>query len=204
VFSQTLGDFDEGAWTELVLFLFLTALTGAVAIIETRRLGLSRRMLATPTAPITVIAGETVGRVLISCVQALVIILGSALLFGVSWGAPAGVAAVVILFALVAAGAGVFVGTLFRNEQQATAISLLLGLGLGALGGCMVPLEVFSPVMRAVAHITPQAWANDAFAKLVGHGASIVGILPQLGILAAYAAVLLTLAAWRLRRVMAA
>jgi ABC-2 type transport system permease protein len=204
VFSRTLGEFDEGAWTELVLFLFLTALTGAVAIIETRKLGVSRRMLATPTAPLTVIAGETLGRVLVSCVQALVIILGSALLFGVSWGAPAGVAAVVILFALVGAGAGVFVGTLFRNEQQATAISLLLGLGLGALGGCMIPLELFSPVMRRVAHITPQAWANDAFAKLVGHGASIAGILPELGVLAAYAAALLTLAAWRLRRVLAA
>jgi len=142
--------------------------------------------------------------VLISCVQALVIILGSALLFGVNWGQPAAVAAVVIVFALVAAGAGVFVGTLFRNEQQAIGISLLLGLGLGALGGCMVPLEVFTPTMRQVAHITPQAWGNDAFAKLVGHGASIAGILPQLGVLAAYAVVLLALAAWRLRRVLSA
>ena len=202
--SRTLGQFDEGAWTELLLFLFLTAMTGSVALIESRRLCLSRRMLATPTSPATVITGETLGRVLISCVQALVIILGSALLFGVNWGQPAGVAAVVIMFALVAAGAGVFVGTLFRNEQQAIGISLLLGLGLGALGGCMVPLEVFSPTMRQVAHITPQAWGNDAFARLVGHGASIVGILPQLGVLAAYAAALLALAAWRLRRVLSA
>jgi hypothetical protein len=46
------------------------------------------------------------------------------------------------------------------------------------------------PGARRVAHITPQAWGNDAFAKLVGHGASIAGILPQLGILAAYAPVL--------------
>ena len=204
LFSRTLGQFDEGAWTELLLFLFLTALTGAVALIETRRLGLSRRMLATPTTAATVIAGEAGGRVLIACLQAAVIIFGSALLFGVNWGQPAGVAAVVILFALVGAGAGVFLGTLFRNEQQAIGVSLLLGLGLGALGGCMVPLEVFSPVMRRVAHITPQAWGNDAFARLVGHGASIAGILPQLGILAAYAVVLLGLAAWRLRRVLSA
>jgi len=202
LFSRTLGQFDEGAWTELLLFLFLIAMTGSVALIESRRLGVSRRMLATPTSSATVIAGETLGRVLISCVQALVIILGSALLFGVNWGAPVGVAAVVVLFALVASGAGIFVGTLFRNEQQAIGVSLLLGLGLGALGGCMVPLEVFSPVMRRVAHATPQAWGNDAFARLVGHGASIAGILPQLGVLAAYAAVLLTLAAWRLRRVL--
>jgi linearmycin/streptolysin S transport system permease protein len=204
LFSKTLGQFDEGAWTELLLFLFLIALTGAVALIETRRLGLSRRMLATPTFPGTVIAGETLGRVLIALIQALVIILGSALLFGVRWGQPAGVAAVVILFALVGAGAGIFLGTLFRNEQQVIGVSLLLGMGLGALGGCMVPLEVFSPAMKRIAHITPQAWGNDAFAKLVGHGASITGILPQLGVLAAFAAVLLALATWRLRRVLLA
>lgn len=204
VFSRRLGQFDEGAWTELLLFLFLIALTGSVALIETRRLGLSRRMLATPTRPGTVIAGETLGRVLIGIIQAAVIILGSALLFGVRWGQPIGVAAVVILFSLVGSGAGILLGTLFRNEQQAAGISLLLGLGLGALGGCMVPLEVFSTTMKRVAHITPQAWGNDAFAKLVGHGASITGILPQLGVLAAFAVVLLTLASWRLRRVLVA
>jgi linearmycin/streptolysin S transport system permease protein len=204
VFPASLGQFDEGAWTELLLFLFLTAMTGAVALIEIRRLGLPRRMLATPTAPGVLIAGETLGRLLIGLLQAAVIIFGSALLFGVHWGQPIGVAAVVILFDLVAAGFGTFVGTLFGNEQQAMGLSLLLGLGLAALGGCMVPLEIFSPVMKRVAHVTPHAWANDAFAKLIGHGASIGVILPQLGVLAAYAAVLLVLSTWRLRRVLVA
>ena len=113
-------------------------------------------MLATPTAPGTVIAGETLGRVLIAVIQAAVIILGSALLFGVRWSQPIAVAAVVILFALVGAGAGILLGTLFRNEQQAVGISLLLGLGLAALGGCMVPLEVFAPTMKRVAHLPPR------------------------------------------------
>ena len=201
---STAGQFGEGAWTELLLFLFLTAMTGAVALIEVRRLGLPRRMLATPTAPGTLVAGETLGRLLIGLIQAVVIIFGSALLFGVNWGQPLGVAAVVILFDLVAAGFGIFVGTLFRNEQQAMGLSLLLGLGLAALGGCMVPLEIFSPTMKRVAHLTPHAWANDAFAKLIGHGASIGDILPQLGVLAGYAAVLLVLATWRLRKVLVA
>lgn len=202
--GSSLGQFDQGAWTELLLFMFLTAMTGSVALIEVRRLGLPRRMLATPTPPGTLVAGETLGRLLIGLIQALVIIAGSALLFGVNWGQPIGVAAVVLLFGLVAAGFGIFVGTLFRNEQQATALSLLLGLGLAALGGCMVPLEVFSPTMKRIAHITPHAWANDAFAKLVGHGATIGAILPQLEVLGGYAAVLLILATWRLRSVLVA
>jgi ABC-2 type transport system permease protein len=204
LFPSSLGQFDEGAWTELLLFMFLTALTGAIGFIEIRKLGLPRRMLATPTAVSTLIAGETLGRLLIGLVQALVIVFGSALLFGVKWGQPIGVVAIVVLFGLVASGFGIFVGTNFRNEQQAQGLSLLLGLGLAALGGCMVPLELFSPTMRDVAHITPHAWANDAFNKLIAHGASIGAILPQLGVLAAYAAVLLALASWRLRRALVA
>jgi hypothetical protein len=58
------------------------AQTGAAALIETRRLGLSR-MLAASTFPGTVITGETLGKVLIALIQALVILAGSALLFGV-------------------------------------------------------------------------------------------------------------------------
>ena len=204
LFPRSLGQFDEGAWTELLLFMFLTAMTGSVALIEVRKLGLPHRMLATPTPVGTLVAGETLGRLLVGLIQAIVIIFGSALLFGVHWGQPIGVAAVVILFGLVASGFGIFVGTLFRNEQQAIGISLLLGLGLAALGGCMVPLELFSPTMKAVAHLTPHAWANDAFVALIGHGASIGGIATKLAVLAAYAAVLMALATWRLRRVLTA
>jgi ABC-2 type transport system permease protein len=197
--------YDMGAWTELLLFVFLLALTwGAVGFIETRRLGIAQRMLSTPTTARTVIAGTVLGRVSVGTVQAVIIIAGSALLFGVRWGDPIGVATVVILFALVSTGAGLLLGTIFRNEQQTGGVALLLGLGLAALGGCMAPLELYSPVMRQIAHLTPHAWANDAFAQLVGHGATVLQILPQLGVLAAFAAVLLTLATWRLRRVLIA
>ena len=202
--SATLGQFDQSAYTELLLFLFLTALSGSLALIETRRLGVSRRMLSTPTSATAVVAGETLGRLLVAATQALVIIGGSAFLFGVTWGQPVGVAAVVGVFALVAAGAGIFLGTVLRNEQQAMGISIFMGMGFGAIGGCMVPLEVFSPTMTHIAHLTPHAWANDAFAKLVGHGASITDLGTQLGVLGAFAAGLLLLSSWRLRRVLVA
>ncbi|MFI5283060.1 MAG: ABC transporter permease [Candidatus Dormibacterales bacterium] len=202
-FSQSLGQFDVGAWTQLLLFIFLSALTaGAVGLIETRRLGLSRRMLATPTPASTIIGGEVLSRLLVGIIQAAVIIFGSAFVFGVKWGQPVGVAAIVILFTLVSAGAAIFLGALLRNAQQASGVSILLGLGLAAIGGSMVPLQVFPPTMQQIAHITPHAWANDAFAQLIANGASVTTILPQLGVLAAYAAVLLALATWRLRRVL--
>ncbi len=195
-----LGKFDEGASTQLLLFIFMTSLPGAVALIETRRLGLGRRMFSTPIAARTILAGEALGSFGLALVQGLIIMFGSALVFGVSWGDPAGAALILIVFSLVGAGVGMLLGSVLNNEQQAQSVALLIGLGLAALGGSMVPLEVFPDTIRTIAHVTPHAWGNDAFNDLVRRGVGVADILPNLGILAAYAAVLLLLATWRLRK----
>jgi ABC-2 type transport system permease protein len=200
IFPRSLGRFDLGASSQLLLFIFLTSMTSAVALIETRRLGLSRRMLSTPTPARSIVGGEALGRFGIAMVQGLFIMLGSLIVFGVDWGDPIGSASLLVSFALVGAGAGMFLGSMLRTEQQAIGLGILIGLGMGALGGCMVPMEFFSSTMRTVAHFTPHAWAIDGYAELVRRGGGLIDVLPYVGILLAYAAVLLGLASWRLRR----
>lgn len=198
------GRFDTSASTQLLLFLFVTALTSAVALVETRGLGVSRRMLTTPTPAVAVIAGEGLGRFAVSAVQGLSVMLASALVFDVNWGDPLAAGLLMVAFALVASGAGMLLGAYARTAQVATAVGLLLGLGMAALGGTMMPLEFFSPTMRTVAHVlTPHAWAIDGFTELVRDQGGLVDILPQLGVLLAAAAVLTGLASWRLRRTIA-
>ena len=198
--SADLGKFDESASTQLLLFMFMTSLPASVALIETRRLGVARRMFSTPTAARTILAGEALGRFAIALLQGVIIVFGSALIFGASWGDPTGVALILIIFSLVGAGTGMLLGSVFNNDQQAQSVALLLGMGLAALGGSMAPLEVFPDTMRTIAHVTPHAWGNDAFSELVLHGGDVADILLELGVLAAFAAVLLTLATWRLRK----
>jgi len=144
------------------------------------------------------------GRFTISLVQALIIIFGSFVFFGVHWSNPYGTAAVVISFCLVSTGVAVLLGSLLSNAQQAIPVAMLLGLGpglgLAALGGSMAPLEGFPNTARTIAHITQHAWANDAFSKLIKHGGHLAMILPQVGVLLAFAAVVLTVATWQLRR----
>ena len=200
----TTGRFESGASTQLLLFIFLNSLNGAAWIIETRRLGIARRILSTPTSLRTLVTGQLLGRLAVALLQALIIILGSLLFFGVDWGNPLGTAAVVIAFCLVGTGAAVLLGSLFSNEQQAGPVALLLGLGLAALGGSMAPLEVFPKTARTIAHVTPHAWANDAFSKLLNHGGDLGSVLPQVGVLLAFAGVAITFATWRLRRVLTA
>lgn len=63
----------------------------------------------------------------------------------------------------------------------------------------MVPLEVFPDTMRAIAHVTPHAWANEAFEELIGARAGVVDVLQQVAALTGFAVVLLSIASWRLR-----
>ena len=139
------------------------------------------------------------GRWATAMVQGLYIAVATFLLFRVNWGDPIGAFLIVVTFAAVGAGAGILMGAVFKNDQQAGGIAVVLSIGLAALGGCMIPSELFSPTMQSIAHITPHAWALDGFAELVRRGGTTLDILPELGVLSAYAAVLLVLAGWRLR-----
>jgi len=195
------GGFSIGAQSQLILFMFLTSLTGATELIVSRELGISRRMFGTPTRAGVIIIGEGVGRLALALFQGLFIVIASTLLFGVEWGDPAAALAIVVTFSFVAAGAAMLIGTLARNASQAGAIGPALGMGFGLLGGTMVPAEVFPEAMRTIAHVTPHAWAMDAFRALTFDEAGLVAILPELAVLVGFAVVLLGLATVRFRRV---
>ncbi|GAA2204179.1 linearmycin resistance permease LnrM [Nonomuraea monospora] len=196
---RNVSSFDIAATSQLLLFTFLTSLTGAAALIETRRLGLSRRMYAAPVSSRTILLGEAAGRVAVALTQALIIMVGSGLLFGVRWGDPLGAAALVLAFSLVGGGAAMLLGSALRTGQQAVSVGLLVGLGLAAIGGTMAPIDFFPETMRRLAHVTPHAWALDGFAELLRRDGTIADVLPQLGVLIAFAAILFALGAWRLR-----
>ena len=194
-----IGQFDLGAPSNLVLFVFLTSLAGSAALIQTRRLGVSRRMVSTPTSIGQILIGETGGRFAIAMIQGLFIMVGAAVAFDVKWGNLLGAAVLLILIALIGAGAGMLMGALFDNDEQAGSMGVFIGLGFAALGGAMFPLEIFPDTMVKVAHITPHAWAIDGFAELIRHGGTLATIATEVAVLSGFAVVMMALGTWRLR-----
>ena len=194
------SQFDLGAAQQLFLFMFLTALTSSTALIQSRRLGVSHRMLSTPTAAGTIIGGETLGRFLVVMLQGVFIVVAAGVLFNVEWGDPIAAILVVTAFALTGTGAGMLLGSTFSSEQQAGGFAIFGALMLGALGGSMVPLEIFPDTMVKIAHLTPHAWGNDAFATLIRHGGGVADITTELAVLTAYGLVLVALSSALFRR----
>ncbi len=185
---------------ELLLFMFLMAMVAASALIQARQLGVVERMLATPATVWQVVAGEAIGRYAVAVVQGAFIVGSTAVVFGLDWGSWPATAAIVASFALLATAAAVFVGALVSNDSQSTAIGLSLGLALAALGGCMVPFEVFPDWLRTLAHITPHAWAIDAFTEVIQRGGGLGQIVGELAVLLVAGVVLLAGASAALRR----
>lgn len=200
-----LGQFDIYAQTMLVLFIFLTTLQGAAALVQSRRLGVTRRMISTPTTPRTVLLGEGLSRLVIALVQGLVVFLGTWVIFGVDWGNPLLAFLVVLIFALVSSGAAMLLGSVVSNDQQVGGLGTMIGLGFAALGGAMIPLAAFefmSDTVWRVAHVTPHAWALEAFEELVAYDGGFAEIAVFLLILLGYAAIFFALGTWRLRAVL--
>ena len=63
-----------------------------------------------------------------------------------------------------------------------------------------IDTDIVSPVMRTIGHVAPQAWAVDAWTALIARGGDLASIGRDLAVLSAVAAVLVGLAARRLRR----
>ncbi len=189
-----LSPFSYVAPADLVLFLGITVLLLASGVVETRRIGIMRRLAAAPVRRRTVVAALLATSLCVAVVQCVGLLVVGRLIFGVHWGNPAAVFLVLATLSLAYSGAAALVSMRSRTEEQAISVAVVLGIVCGLLGGCMYPLDVVGPAIRAVGHVVPQAWAMDAFVKLIYDHASLTSVLPEVGALALFAAVLSALA----------
>jgi ABC-2 type transport system permease protein len=198
--NRDVGQFSRTAPQNLVLFTFITALTSSTLLVKARRTGILRRALASPTGLGVQLAGMAGGWFAICVLQSLLIVVVGTVGFGVHWGNPLAAGVLIVMFALVGCGAGLLVGSLGANEDRVGAISPVVGIILGALGGCTVPLEVFPQRMRTAARAVPHYWAVDAWEALIYRQGDLRDITPNLAVLATFAAVLLSVATFTMRR----
>lgn len=191
---SALSPFSYVAPADLVLFLGITVLLLASGVVETRRLGLMARIAAAPVRRRTVVAALVATSLCVAAAQCAGLLLVGVLIFGVHWGNAPGVFVVLAMLSLAYAGAAALISMRSGTEEQAISLAVVLGIVCGLLGGCFYPLDVVGPAIRAAGHAVPQAWAMDAFVKLVYGHDGFSAVLPEIGALAVFAAVLVGLA----------
>jgi ABC-2 type transport system permease protein len=106
---------------------------------------------------------------------------------------------VICAFVLCCTGLTFAIAPLLSSEGQANSVGTLLGLTLAPLGGGWWPLEIVSETMQRIGHLSPIAWAMDAFRDLIFYGGGFAAILPEVAVLLAAAVALFSFGVWRFR-----
>ena len=182
-----------------VFFLFFTVQFGVSSIMEERRSGTLARLLAAPVGTNWIIVGKLLTSLCLGTVSMAVLAVATSGLLGADWGAPYGVALLIIAGVISATAVMVLVATLARTAEEAGNWQAIIALVLGMLGGAMFPVGQAGGFIGQLSLLTPHAWFLRGLGELQT-GGGLADILPALGGILAFALVTGSAAFVRRRR----
>lgn len=191
-------------WTLFGVF-FISQLV-ATSILEEKKIGSFRRLLAAPMSRATLLLGKLLPHLIINLIQiALMFAVGVFLLpltglprldLGQH---PEALILVSVCASLAASGLGLLLAAIGKTAEQIGGLSSLLVVTLAAVGGVMVPRFVMPQFMQSLSLISPHAWALSAYQDILVRGYGIAQILPACGALLLFAAAFFGVAVWKFK-----
>ncbi len=137
------------------------------------------------------LAGHLIPAYLIGLAQMAIVLFAEQALFGFGLGqALLPIFIVFAAFVLAVVCLGLLLATLLRTLEQMGAVTPVVIVATSILGGCMWPLSIVGPEMRAAASALPQKWALEAAESIAVYGAGLSDVLLNIGMLVLMALVL--------------
>jgi len=172
------------------LYVMFTVLGGMAVLLRERRQWTLQRLIALPLSRAQILGAKIGVYFTLGMIQyAIVFAVGAAV--GMEFGSsPIAFLAVMAAFVLCITALTFALAPWIKSEGQARGLVLLLSLSLAPLGGAWWPLEIVPQFMQTIGHLSPVAWAMDAFHDLIWYNGAFTDVLPEIAVLLAAAAVL--------------
>ncbi|MBZ0283794.1 MAG: ABC transporter permease [Anaerolineae bacterium] len=190
------GQSFPGMATMFVLFFVLL---GAVNLTRERKNWTLQRLVTMPLSRGQLLGGKILAYFLMGILQ-YTAIFAVGRIAGLNLGNDLfALAVVMVAFTLCATALSFVVSTFVKTEMQAATMLNLLGLTLAPLGGAWWPLDIVPEFMKVIGHISPIAWAMDAFKVLLFENGTLSSVLLPVGVLLALAVVFFGVAVARFK-----
>jgi ABC-2 type transport system permease protein len=171
-----------------VFFLFFTVQFGVTGLLEEERQGTLARLVAAPIARVSVIAGKAILAFILGVVSMAVLVVATTFLMEADWGAPLGVAVLVIAGVLSAIGIMGLVASVAKTPEGAGNLGSIIAVVLGMLGGTFFPIASSGGLLASLTYLTPHAWFMRGLAEL-GSDAPWTAALPAAAAMMVFALV---------------
>lgn len=170
-----------------ILFLFFSALHGALAFADERASSILERLVSAPAGLRPLVDGRFLFLVAQGVFQVTLIFVLAWALYGVDVPRHAlGFALVSVAAAAAAAGFALALVGACATRPQAQTVANVAILIASALGGCMVPRFFMPGWIQALGWVTPQTWALEAYTRLFWRDAPLHALIVPLALLCAF------------------
>jgi ABC-2 type transport system permease protein len=126
------------------------------------------RILASPVTLRQFVLSKMIRCFVLCALGLILLILLSALLFGIHWGSAPILAVVIAACALSMTGLLAFIYSLARSREQANVMSPVILLVFAMVGGCMFPFENLPAFLQKAGQFTPNRWGVLALQGVAG------------------------------------
>ncbi len=173
-----------------VFFLFFTVQYGVLGLLEEERDGTLVRLMAAPMTNSSIVLGKAILAFTLGIISMAVLVTATSLefLMGADWGAPLGVALLVVTGILAAVGIMGLAASFAKTAEGAGNLGAIIAVILGMLGGVFFPLGSGDDFLSKLTFITPHAWFMRGLGDLAGD-APWTNALPAAGAMLAFALV---------------
>ncbi|MGE5623650.1 MAG: ABC transporter permease [Methanocella sp.] len=179
----------------------VTIILIAMAMVRERERGTMEQLIVTPVTSTELILGKLFPYVVIAILQVITVMLVGILWFGMQiMGSLPVLGLSAIIFLLSSLGLGMLISSMAENQVQANQLSLLFVMPSFLLSGYMFPRENMPQVLQWVGLGIPLTYFLDVLRGVVLKGIGFEVLWPQALTMAVYAAGILTLASFRMRR----
>jgi len=143
-----------------LILMLISALMTSVSITREKEMGTMEVLLVSPLRPLQIIAGKVIPYILLSVINALVILLIGHFAFQVPVsGSFILLLAESVLYIIMALCMGIFISTVAKNQMTAMFISLVgLMLPTVLLSGFIFPISNMPKILQLLSHIMPARW----------------------------------------------
>ena len=179
----------------------ITLMLTAMAIVREKEIGTMEQLMVTPIRPVELMLGKTLPFAAIGMVQATLVTTAALLVFRVPFhGSFLLLAVCVMLYLMTTLGAGLFISTISRTQQQAMLTTFLFFLPFFLLSGFAFPTRNMPLVAQYLTYLDPVRYFIEIVRGIFLKGVGVEILWPQMLALAVFGVSILLLSASRFRK----
>ncbi len=177
-----------------ILTMFILMFIGTISgsLLEDKNKKTFMRNFCAPIREHEMMLGYLISNTLLGCIQIIIFLCVSTLIFKTEWGTSILNVFIVLLFFMIASiGFTVGIAGFISDQQKFNMVIMLSAVTTSFLGGEMLPVEFMNNIFQKIANFIPQKWVIDSYMKLAS-GKSLLDIRFNLLILLLFGLVFFT------------